>query len=631
MDRSVVEATQLMVISIILILVFLGLSFANWTQRIHSHVLVGLGGLLVIVFSTFAAIALGFWMGVMFTALTALVVFLMLGVGVDNLVLLYTSFERVDPSLPLAERNAQAMGHAGAFMCLTSGTTALCFAVGSTSVFPIIEDFCFHAALVVAFNLLYDVTVFDVMLVLSAQRALEGKRDCIPCTEDPALQAEVRLLGSTAPSLSNSKYEEIHSSYVQRFFDWYAPYVGKKSFKIGVLVVFATLFSLGVYSATIIEEGMEPSDVLPSNSYVNDFFDRFESDFPDLGVFFSVVTGEDVNYADPEIQAEIRKFEEEIIDLPSVSNTTLLSVWRFFDLFDQRTNCTTGVLPIGLPVNITQENRFVFCLSFFIENVAPQFSYDVLFEWTGPFEGRVKAARFRAQHEYEYSLDSVLAQEALTDTRDLCKQKRKDGIFPNAFPYAFEYLLFEAFSVVWSETLYNFLFSLSIVLAVMLLFVHAGAALVVCLVIISMDVEIVGWIPLAGLKLDNVTSMGIVMAVGIAVDYSIHIVHAFLVSPGTRDEKAVTAVQTMGRPLISGALSTFLGVIMLVFGTVPANYFFFLIMLGIVTVGIVNGLVLLPVLLSLIGPSIVISSSNVPDTKMRPQPVYASEQTPLIN
>eukprot|EP00004_Rigifila_ramosa_P025097 TRINITY_DN743_c0_g1_i1.p1 TRINITY_DN743_c0_g1~~TRINITY_DN743_c0_g1_i1.p1 ORF type:complete len:950 (+),score=245.10 TRINITY_DN743_c0_g1_i1:223-2850(+) len=654
MARSVEQATQYSFVAFMLIVTFLAFSFNNFESRVHSHVLIGVNGIWVITLATMAGIGLGFWMGLMFTPLTILVLYLMLGIGVDNLILLYTSYERVPIHLPIEERNAEAMAHAGAFMAMTSITTALCFAMGSTSLFPVVSDFCVHAVLVVMFNLIFDVTAFDALMVLSTRRAMAGKMDMFPCMEDKKLKeqlaAQLAQAAATSPKIGLQDPTEGSNSKIQKFFDVFAPFIiNRKPVKYFLLALFATALALGIYSTTILEEGMEATDILPLDSYVNDFFESFESEFPDLGVFFSVVTGDEVDYTDPQIQTEIENLTVEISQLPSVSAVTVFSVWRFFAIFDQQTNCTSGELPdnfpIDIPINIPPEKQWLFCLNAFITRVSPQFQYDVIIEWTGPLEGYVSTSRIRAQHEYAYSLDSELAQEAVNDVRDLCKQKRKSGLFPNAYPYAFEYTLFDSFAVIFPETVTNFSLSLAMVLAVMFLLVHAGAALIVGVVIVCMDIEIVGWIPLIGLKLDSVSSICIVMAVGIAVDYSIHIVHAFLIAPGTRDEKAVYAIRTMGRPLFSGAFSTFLGVVMLTFVTVPSFSSFFGVMAGIVFVGVTNGIILLPILLSMFGPSCVItpvhstsaerearrlSTSGVPVDSAK-RPLLGADFNPLIN
>lgn len=116
-------------------------------------------------------------------------------------------------------------------------------------------------------------------------------------------------------------------------------------------------------------------------------------------------------------------------------------------------------------------------------------------------------------------------------------------------------------------------------------------------------VEILGFMYALGLVIDSVSVINLVLAVGLSVDYSAHIGHCFMVKGGnSRDHRATEALADIGASVLNGALSTFLAVAVLLFST---SYVFktlstqFALTVGL---GVVHGLVLLPVLLSLVGP-----------------------------
>lgn len=54
-----------------------------------------------------------------------------------------------------------------------------------------------------------------------------------------------------------------------------------------------------------------------------------------------------------------------------------------------------------------------------------------------------------------------------------------------------------------------------------------------------------------------------VLAIGLSVDYSVHIAHAFMHKQGKRNQRAVKSLAEMGISVINGAVSTFLAVILL--------------------------------------------------------------------
>jgi predicted RND superfamily exporter protein len=87
------------------------------------------------------------------------------------------------------------------------------------------------------------------------------------------------------------------------------------------------------------------------------------------------------------------------------------------------------------------------------------------------------------------------------------------------------------------------------------------------------------------------------------VEFTAHVVLAFLTSMGSRNERMVACMDHMFIPVIHGGLSTLLGIIMLAFSEFDfVIKYFFVVMTALVLIGLINGLALLPVLLSLIGP-----------------------------
>ena len=108
-----------------------------------------------------------------------------------------------------------------------------------------------------------------------------------------------------------------------------------------------------------------------------------------------------------------------------------------------------------------------------------------------------------------------------------------------------------------------------------------------------------------GLTIDSVAIINLVLAIGLSVDYSVHVAHAFLQIPGTRQERVDKALEEMGTAVVHGAFSTFLAVLILSSSQSYIFRIFFKQFFGICVFGASHGLVLLPTLLSLIGPAYV--------------------------
>lgn len=81
-----------------------------------------------------------------------------------------------------------------------------------------------------------------------------------------------------------------------------------------------------------------------------------------------------------------------------------------------------------------------------------------------------------------------------------------------------------------------------------------------------------------------------------------HIILKYYECAGKRKEKVVEMLRTMGSSILIGGISTFLGTLPLAFSTSEIFYTIFIAFVGLVTLGVGHGLILLPVILSIFGP-----------------------------
>lgn len=151
----------------------------------------------------------------------------------------------------------------------------------------------------------------------------------------------------------------------------------------------------------------------------------------------------------------------------------------------------------------------------------------------------------------------------------------------------------------------------------MLLLLFSGSwysSVLVLFNVALVDLNLFGLIWYWGLELNSVTMLSIILAFGLAVDYSAHIAHAYNCSEvdvplsashsnfEKRKSKVRGAFKKMGGPVFHGAFSTFLAIVALSGSESYIFRAFFKQWFGIVVFGMLHGYVLLPVLLSLVGP-----------------------------
>ncbi|XP_039199807.1 protein patched homolog 1 isoform X2 [Crotalus tigris] len=216
--------------------------------------------------------------------------------------------------------------------------------------------------------------------------------------------------------------------------------------------------------------------------------------------------------------------------------------------------------------------------------------------------------------------------EAIEKVRAICNNYTSLGIpsYPNGYPFLF-----------WEQYIslrHWLLLSISVVLACTflvcaLILLNPWTAGIIVVVLALMTVELFGMMGLIGIKLSAVPVVILIASVGIGVEFTVHIALAFLTAIGDKNRRTILALEHMFAPVLDGAVSTLLGVLMLAGSEFDFIVRYFFAVLAILTIlGALNGLVLLPVLLSLFGPYPEVS----PADGRRRLPTPSSEPPPSI-
>ncbi len=172
------------------------------------------------------------------------------------------------------------------------------------------------------------------------------------------------------------------------------------------------------------------------------------------------------------------------------------------------------------------------------------------------------------------------------------------------FLYAFPYVYWEQDRVLLSECLQNLGLALvGVVLVCLLLLGDIRSCMIVAGSVVVVDVLLFGMMHLAGVRFNSIAVTNLIMAVGLSVDYTLHLVHRFQNTPGmTRVERVQRTLTDIGPAVVVGGFSTFLGVLPMTMATSVIFRTFMKMMFGTVVFGLGVGLLLVPTALTLIGP-----------------------------
>merc|ERR1719312_2011775 len=185
------------------------------------------------------------------------------------------------------------------------------------------------------------------------------------------------------------------------------------------------------------------------------------------------------------------------------------------------------------------------------------------------------------------------------------KQIIRDANFSGrVFPMAAGYASWETDEIISVEMYRNMsLAVLCIFITTWILLFNLFASIQVLVAVVLTLVNVAGFIHFWGLTIDTVSCTNLIIAIGLCVDYSAHIAHAFMGAQGSRNARAQTALSEIGPAVFNGGFSTFLAFILLAGSKSHVFSSFFKIFFLVVVFGLYNGLVFLPIILSIMGPS----------------------------
>ena len=189
----------------------------------------------------------------------------------------------------------------------------------------------------------------------------------------------------------------------------------------------------------------------------------------------------------------------------------------------------------------------------------------------------------------------------------------KFGAGAKVFAYSPQYSNYMTMEIITTELIRNLLLALLCVfLATLFLIANLFTSILVCISVLFTLLNVGGFMHFWGLTIDTSAAILITIAMGLSVDYSAHIAHAFMVTEGSRNDRVIITLTNMGPAVLNGGFSTFLAFALLMSSASYVFITFFKIFFLIVVFGLFHGLIFLPVILSMIGPSTVTHAAVVP-------------------
>jgi Niemann-Pick C1 protein len=608
------------------------------TALVQSKFTLGVVGILIVLMSVLASVGFFSAVGIKVTLIIAAVIpFLVLAVGVDNIFLIVHEFERVNLSHPdeeIDERVAKALGRMGPSILLSASTETVAFAMGAFVGMPAVKNFAAYAAGAVFVNAMLQVTMFVSVLALNQRRVESLRADCFPCISIPKASS-----GVYGGQFSGSNEEGPLQRFIRKT---YAPTLLNKQVKTVVVAFFVTLFAIGIALIPEVELGLDQRYAVPSDSYLIQYFN-------DLYDYFG--TGPPVYFVTRGLNATARVHQQQICGAfstcdeysleyilaqeskrPKVSyigETTASWIDDFFYWLNPTTDCCKeddgqpcfeGRDP---PWNITlygmpEGEEFIHYITKWIHAPTNEncpnggqaaYSNAVVVDKN---HTTIPASHFRTSHTPLRSQHDFIASYAAARRISDSISKTHDI---DVFPYSKFYIFFDQYASIvrLTATLVGSAIAIIFLLSSLLLG-SLFTGLVVSLTVIMIVVDIIGVMAIFHVSLNAISLVNLVICVGIGVEFCAHIARAFMFPSKSvmekarnkfrgRDARAWTALVNVGGSVFSGiTITKLLGVCVLAFTRSKIfEIYYFRIWLALVILAATHALVFLPVALSFAG------------------------------
>ncbi|KAI2650862.1 Patched domain-containing protein 3 [Labeo rohita] len=565
---------------------------------VRTKVWVAMFGVVSAGMAVLASFGLLLFCGMPFAMTVASAPFLILGVGVDDMFIMISCWQKTEVDKEVEFRLAETFKEAGVSITITTLTDVLAFYIGLLTPFRSVQSFCMYTSTALLFCYIFNITFFGACLALNGRRE-KANRHWLTCMTVPEASGNGKscCVGGSYDKNTRKEYKMPIDSF---FKNYYGPFLTRVWVKMLVCMIYAGYLAVSIYGCFQIQEGLDLKHLAADGSYVADYYDNEDAFFSAFGPnVMLVIKDEDFQYWNPAARESLD------LCLKNFQNLTMadsdISPFSWLHEYVQ----------FGLNASITVDNETQFKEHLTVFLTQSEFSQDVNFT-----NNQIYASRMFIQTvDIRTAIDEKNMLNAFRETTLKCGKLQTPV---DLIVYHPAFIYFDQYAVIISNTIQNIVVATGVMLVISLLLIpNPLCSLWVTFAIASVIVGVAGFMALWDVSLDSVSMINLVICIGFSVDFSAHISYAFVSSKkSSANEKAADAVNKLGYPIIQGAVSTIAGVVVLAAAKSYIFRTFFKIMFLVILFGAVHGIVFIPVFLTFLGTcsiSPVKNKQNLPE------------------
>ncbi|XP_023229394.1 patched domain-containing protein 3-like isoform X2 [Centruroides sculpturatus] len=577
------ETLPLVIIVAPIMLLFSAVSCMS-TDSLSSKPWLGLAGCASPFLATIAAFGVLCYCKTDYISLNVIIVFLILGVGIDDGFILIAAWRRTDVNASVPHRMKETYAEAAVSITITSLSNFFAFCMGFVTPYKCIHIFSAYAALSVLFDYIYQLFFFGGLMALDGYREKHKLHSifCWPIKRNHSteMKIQVKLQEKNKKNLFMVFFGNILGEILQNIIC-----------KVIVIVIFILYLSGAIYCMRFIQEGENVIELSPYTSYARDYLNVEYKHFSNYSHQVQIVINQTLDYSNVTVQNDIEDLLQSFESASFISDSSTTESWlREFLAFTK-----SPVAEFSLSgYNLSDSEDFISAFKnvFLKTKVANRLRNDVIFNEKSD---KITASRFiLSSFDGESRIDEKFFFENVRKIADKSK-------IP-VIAYNFRFIYYELYINVLSNCLKAISCAAAIVIAVFFLFTpNILFLLSVAITIVSIQVGLIGYMSLWNVTVNTTALVSLVMCTGFCVDYTVHTAYAFInCKTKTPNEKIKSCLYAAGFPVTQGCISTLLGVSVLYFGPAESFVVFSKIVTLMVIFASFHSLILLPVILSLV-------------------------------
>ncbi|XP_033735268.1 patched domain-containing protein 3-like [Pecten maximus] len=261
----------------------------------------GRAGVLTTLLSIAASFGVVSAFGVKFVNIVGVMPFLLVGIGLDDMFILLSGLADTPASNSIEDKIKQTMRTSGVAITITSLTDFLAFAVGASSVFLSVRNFCLYTGVGVLVCYMNQLMFFVPCMVLNERRVAERRHclTCLPIESREHLQSQgksrrfVRCCGGSPPKnrMDNESPLERFPKFVLQRFVLFPPC------KVLIILAFCVYLGFSIYGTMNVKQGLKLSNLADQTSYYHKYA-VWDEEYFTTQMLVSFVFPSTMNYSD---------------------------------------------------------------------------------------------------------------------------------------------------------------------------------------------------------------------------------------------------------------------------------------------------------------------------------------------